>query len=312
MNELIIEYMKKLEKHALHKGEKYRAVAFKKTMKAVSSLDFEIKDIKALKGKAGLGKGMLDRIKEILDTKRLKEADEIAGNEKDTVMERFMKIHGVGQVTAERWYKKGRKTLDDLLKNEELTHAQSIGIKYYDEINRKIPRKLIDEMEEIIQMAKDELNDHLGIKLECVIAGSYRRGLKESGDIDCLVSENNSNLPDAHIDAFLDSLKEKGFVTDELGRGENKFMGICVDSKGIHRRIDFEFCRDYNAFPYELLYFTGSQTLNIEMRQKAKDQNMVLSQKGLFKNKVFIPVSDEKEIFLKLGMKYLKSEERNL
>ena len=100
------------------------------------------------------------------------------------------------------------------------------------------------------------------------------------------------------------------FLTDELGRGEDKFIGVCVDSKGIHRRIDFEFCRDYNSFPYDLLYFTGSQQLNMEMRLVAKEKGMLLNQKGLFKNNKIIPVKSEKEIFEQLGMMYLKPEER--
>ena len=117
-------------------------------------------------------------------------------------------------------------------------------------------------------------------------------------------------LSDDVIDYFLKKLKEIGIVTDDLGRGESKFSGICEDFLGVHRRIDFEFVRDNKSYPYELLYFTGGQQLNMEMRHLAKEKGMMLNQKGLYKNGVLIPAKNEREIFRKLGMEYLPPEER--
>lgn len=310
MNELIISYLKKLEKIAKSKNETYRERAFRKAKQVISGMTTEIKNANELRGKSGIGKGIIDRIREILETKALKEVDEATTSEKDEVMERFLNIHGVGPKTAERWYQLGYKTLKDIIKNVELTPAQKIGIKYYDEINQRIPRKYILEIDEIIQKTVKEVNKEHKTRLVCEIAGSYRRKLPESGDIDCLLSYENGHLTDELIDIFLAKLKKKKLLTDELGKGESKYTGICVDSQGIHRRIDFEFVHDYSSFPYELLYFTGSQQLNLEMRQKAKEEGMILNQNGLFKDKRLIPAKNEKEIFEHIGMMYLKPEER--
>lgn len=47
---------------------------------------------------------------------------------------------GIGPATALRLYEKGYRTLDDLQKEESLTNAQKIGLKYFDDIKQRIPR----------------------------------------------------------------------------------------------------------------------------------------------------------------------------
>lgn len=308
MNETIVKYMKTLENQARLRGETYRARAFKRAKEKIETLNFEINNTKQIKGLPGIGAGVLERVDEILETGALKEVDIL--DEKEQVLETFLKIHGVGMKTAERWYANGYRTLKDILKRAKLTKAQEIGIKYYDELNQKIPRKLIDEINDIFQDVVAEVNKEKKLNLQCVIAGSYRRKLKECGDIDCLVTDTNNKLTDSVIHLFLNKLKEKKLLTDDFGLGENKYLGVGIDSKGIHRRIDFEFVKEYKNFTYELLYFTGGYQLNVAMRQKAKEKGMLLNQRGLYKNGKLIPAKSEKEIFEKLGMVYLTPEER--
>jgi DNA polymerase/3'-5' exonuclease PolX len=310
MNNLIIFYLKKLENQAKEHGEVYRERAFKKARNKILRLDFEIKDIDQLKGMSGLGKGILGRIEEILENKSLSEIDDEVADEKTSILNEFMKINGVGIITAERWYEMGCRTVKDILKKIKLTHGQEIGIKYLDELNQKIPRKNIDHINTILKSTAKEISKKFKVNLQCEIAGSYRRQLDESGDIDCLISETDNKLTDKLINELIKNLKEKGLITDDLGKGESKYSAICIDKEGIHRRIDFEFVKNYSSYPFDLLYFTGGQQFNLEMRTLAKENGMLLNQKGLYKNNKLIPAKDEKEIFKHIGMKYLSPKER--
>lgn len=52
----------------------------------------------------------------------------------------FGEVWGIGPATALKLYDKGYRTLDDLKNDDSLTHAQKIGLKYFDDINTRIPR----------------------------------------------------------------------------------------------------------------------------------------------------------------------------
>ena len=61
-----------------------------------------------------------------------------------------------------------------------------------------------------------------------------------------------------------------------------------------------------------MFYFTGSKNYNIEMRKIAIKKGYKLSEYGLFdkQTKKMIAGKTEKEICKKLGVKYLKPEQR--
>ncbi len=231
---------------------------------------------------------------------------------KDKIIDKFIEINGVGFKTAEKWYKKGYMTIEDLLQGEgdNLTEAQKIGIKYKDELSQTIPRERIDEINIVIIDVIKGINLERNLDMFSLVAGSYRRGKKACGDIDCLISEKNNHLEENHIKAFLDKLIKINLITDEISLGPSKFMGVCVDKNGIHRRIDFEFVYDYNSFVYELLYFTGSGETNVIMRQSAKKLGMILNQHGLFKKGKLMKAKNEKEVFKYLKLDYLDPEDR--
>lgn len=46
------------------------------------------------------------------------------------------------------------------------------------------------------------------------------------------------------------------------------------------------------------------------MRHLAKEKGIMLNQTGLYKNGQIIPAKDERDIFRKIGMKYLPPDER--
>ena len=74
-----------------------------------------------------------------------------------------------------------------------LNDVQKIGLAYYEDINKKIPRHEIDLYKTKFQECIDNLSSQ-GSRFE--IVGSYRRGKEESGDIDVIITntENDSTI----------------------------------------------------------------------------------------------------------------------
>jgi DNA polymerase beta len=85
--------------------------------------------------------------------------------------------------------------------------------------------------------------------------------------------------------------------------------------KHTHRRIDIRFIPK-DRYPAALTYFTGPDSLNRDMRVKAQEMNMKLSEYGLVKvddqgNELeSLPVSSEEDVFAHLNMPYQKPQDR--
>lgn len=64
--------------------------------------------------------------------------------------------------------------------------------------------------------------------------GSYRRGKKECGDIDIIISRKDGVFERNFINNLVKELENLGFLTDHLGqpkpddhRGSMSYMGVC-------------------------------------------------------------------------------------
>ena len=52
----------------------------------------------------------------------------------------FGEVWGIGPATALKLYEKGHRMLDDLRNEDSLTTSQRLGLKYFDDIKKRIPR----------------------------------------------------------------------------------------------------------------------------------------------------------------------------
>lgn len=208
-----------------------------------------------------------------------------------------------------------------------LHYSQLIGIKYFHDIEKRIPKKEIAIMENIIKTLVNKMQKELIV----TVCGSYRRGNKDSGDIDILLThpliKEKSDFESLNQNILLkliQVLTNIGFLYDHITvDGHTKYMGICrVNGELPYRRIDIRFI-EYNAFPAALLYFTGSANLNKQMRIEAMKKGYKLNEYGLYRLEYDkklgkevegerLDATKEKDIFKHLGMKYLKPTERNI
>ena len=67
---------------------------------------------------------------------------------------------------------------------DQLSKAQKIGLKHFDDFEKRIPRQEIEKVEELIKKHLANIDQ----RYRSTICGSYRRGLPTSGDIDMLVT----------------------------------------------------------------------------------------------------------------------------
>ena len=237
--------------------------------------------------------GHIKLLKELNDDKVIDKLIDIAG------------IYGFGFKGAKKLYEKGYKTMDDIkagyVKGEiKLTRGQKVGIQYYDDLQKKIPRKELESLERNLKkLEKKSKNiDHIHIM------GSYRRGKKLLKDIDILISGKSPKV----IDDLLDYLKEEYKYVDYFSKGPKKFMGLFIIKK-IIRHVDIIYSTP-DEYPTKLNYFTGSKEFNVRLRNIALQQGYKLSDQGLFKGDKKIKLKNEREIFDILGVKYLKPQER--
>jgi DNA polymerase beta len=302
MNSVIIEVFQKLINELLYNkppNYSFKINSFNKIIKIINNLDYEITLIN-LYSIDGFSKKITDRIEEILNTGKLKEIKKTIDN-----IEEFNKlktITGIGPAKAKKLLT-DKITYDKLISNPknyktDLTHHQLIGLKYIDDLNKSIPRSVIEEVEQFLNT----------FDFICMICGSYRRGKSESGDIDILIQDNGIDLK-----FIIDLLTKKKFLIDHLtNNGKTKYMGICkIPTFSQYMRVDIRLINK-SSFPFAILYFTGNKNNNTFMRNKAIKLGYKLNEYELTdskKNK--IKLTSEKDIYEFLELPYKSPQERN-
>lgn len=311
INEGIIKNLKSLMKYYDKIKDRWRTQAYQKAIFAIQSLDEEITDVKQIKNLKGVGKGIRDKIKEYLETGKMSKVDEVQKivikyTDSENAMTELQRVWGIGPAKAKSLYKLGIKNVQELYDNTHLlTKNQKIGLKYYNELDKPIPREYIRIFELALKtvITKDYGLDSFRLQ----IAGSYRRGVSESGDIDCLVTSKVFDLSD-----MVNTLIKWNIITNVLSVKDEKFMGVahCPGGGWYHFRMDIEFLPE-DEWGSGLLYFTGSKGFNVFVRMEAKKKGYTLNQHGLFdKNGVRVAVYTEKEILSFLGIKYRSPDRR--
>ncbi|HEY6635823.1 MAG TPA: DNA polymerase/3'-5' exonuclease PolX [Acidimicrobiia bacterium] len=126
-----------------------------------------------------------------------------------------------------------------------------------------------------------------------VPCGSFRRFSETIGDVDIVVATEDAPLVHETVVAFSEA-------AEVVGSGETKTSFLTREGLQVDVRT---------VAPHQLgsalLYFTGSKTHNIQLRQKAMDQGWLLSEYGLFAEEEVIASETEADIYRALGMDFI-------
>ncbi|KAJ5246830.1 hypothetical protein N7468_001813 [Penicillium chermesinum] len=201
----------------------------------------------------GIGPRIADKIEEIVLTDHLRQIDNTSNTEEDRIIQEFLGIYGVGLRQASDWVAQGYRSLSDLRDRAPLTKNQQIGVDRYHDFALRIPRK------EAVQTADKDM--------QVIVAGSYRRGALDSGDIDCLITKPDATLEQIRslmVDVVIPQLFRDGFLQvglatpRRLGHDGSKWHGASsLPGSKVWRRIDLLFVPG-EEIGAALLYFTGT------------------------------------------------------
>jgi NAD-dependent DNA ligase/predicted GIY-YIG superfamily endonuclease len=336
----ITEFMKVLNELSIimkNKGETFRSLAYikainelKKYMSSPNATSINsATELKSL-NLPNIGKTILEKYEEFLKTGTL----EAVEKEKTNPVNIFTNIYGIGHVKANELVNtKNIVTLDQLRERQNelqenklplLNSKQQIGLKYYNDLLKRIPRTEIDEYKELfITNFRETIleNNELEENHKFEIVGSYRRKAESSGDIDLICTSYNNNKQ--VFVKFIEKLHSKKILLEILSSGETKSLTIgklLTNAKAIPRRLDFLYA-PIEEYPFTLLYFTGSKEFNTAMRQHALNVNLTLSEHGFYKVTHTTKVKQEKiqnllfktekHIFDFLCMEYKEPQDRH-
>lgn len=298
MNQQICQVFEQLRDLRNAQGETYRAKAYERVIPLIRNYPVPITSAEQALTIPGVGTSLSSKIGEILQTGTVSELQGIpvVDSDREKVIQDFIKIERVGRKTAEKWYDAGYRKLDDIPR-EVCTDAQWLGLQLQGDLSQRIPRDEIDEAVRRLHICLDPLQIYFEV------AGSYRRGRPDSGDIDILVIDK----PDIDV---MNTVLACGFFTHKLAQGPKKFLGICK-IRDKYRRVDIELVQP-EEYVFALTYFTGSQSFNIKMRNHAANMGYRLNEKSLTDpsgNKY--PAQTEQQLFTMLGLQYLTPQERD-
>jgi len=337
-NEAITRILDEMSSFYEFLGDEWRCFSYKKASGFIKRFGRKIEsrsDVEELSKTKGFSAKFGAKVLEIMRTGTLRKYDELRSMPQIEAISAFSSIFGVGPKTARKWYNLGLRTVDDLRSGRcgvSLDRRQQIGLKYHEDLSAKIPRAEVIEMEEVVRREVEALCPGTTV----MIAGSFRRGKAQCGDVDVLITHSVESRTEGLLLRIVERLKEIGFIVDDLsapsGRGDHpqqSYMGVCRLNDGhelgrrrLHRHVDIKVYRPQH-FAFAVLYFTGSDHFNRSMRLFAKKKGFTLSDTMLApavrcgKTKILtveskaIRCKTERDIFSALSLRYIEPTMRN-
>ena len=305
LNEKFIELMEQLADIMLKHGEPFRARAYQKAQETMMAYPGDIVSPNDLKGKPGIGPTIMEKLNEYMETGTLK----ILEREKTNPVNILAEVYGIGPKKAKELVDNGITSIAELRENQQmLNDIQKVGLHYYEDILKRIPRSEIEDYKAYFENAIPKVAN---VKME--IVGSYRRGAESSGDIDVIITSSD---PQVFI-KFVDNLLKEKIILHILSRGPTKCLVVTkIPSSDAARRVDFLYTNP-EEFPFAILYFTGSKIFNTVMRHIALEKGYTMNEHGIYKmeakkkgEKVNHIFKSEKDIFDFLGLEYKSPIER--
>jgi DNA polymerase (family 10) len=294
-------------------GVQFKPRAYEKAAYAVESLDRPIRQVyaeggvKALSNLPSIGKGIAERIEELLKTGKMHDYEELR-RKTPVDVSGLTAIEGLGPKMVKALYDDlGIRTVADLEKAaragkiRELPHfgektEQKIlkGIAF---LKQGTGRQPIGNVLELVREIEARLRKLPGVE-QVAIAGSIRRCKETVGDADFLVV---AKKPEKVMDFFA-GMEEAAHVH---GKGTTKTMvRLAIGMDADLRVVPAE------SFGAALNYFTGSKDHNVALRRIAQDKGWKLNEYGLFKGEKSIAGRTEEELYAALGLRYIPPELR--
>lgn len=309
----ILNMLEILRRKEVAAKQPFKAKAYATASKNILQLGKPINTIDDLQDVKGIGEKIRAKVIELMETGKVKEAENASNDENYEVVQSLLKVHGIGPSKAKSLIEEhGIKTIEDLeTKPQLLNDKQKIGLKYWKDFELRIPRKEMETHHELLAKSIRSVDP----KFQFEITGSYRRLEPSSGDIDILITHNEdpTNVEEL-FKSIIDKLKQGGYMTDVFAEGGKKCLAVCkLKRHKYYRRIDLLYTNK-KEYPFAILYFTGDAAFNVSMRQYCIGKGLSLSEHGIKDDKtgtfVDFHAETEKDIFDYLGLVYVEPHDR--
>lgn len=284
---------------------------------AALNIEFLQEDIKEIYKKGGIeglnqipgvGKSIAERIKEFIETGKIKKYEDFKKKYPFDIGG-LTKVPGLGPKRALKLYQNlGVKDMNGLKKAVEqhkISTLETFGEKSESEIAKGIAMlesgggrmalgRALPEAELIIKKIVES-----GLVERADLAGSSRRMKETVGDLDILLITKDPEK----MTEFISKMDETEHV---LLKGPTK---VTVRLK-IGLNCDFRMLTK-ESFGAAMQYFIGNKNHNVKVRQIAISKGYKLNEYGLFDKKgKSVAGEDEREVYEKLGLQYMEPEMR--
>jgi DNA polymerase (family X) len=279
------------------------------------------KDEKKLKELPGVGEGMAEHIREILETGDYSLRKKLLKKYPTTLLD-LLELQSLGpKKVAFLWSHFKVATVEGvekLAQEGKLRDLPGFGEKSEQNILKACGqfKNLGGSGRVLLNVADDEAQKltayilKAGEAVEAVTpAGSLRRGRETVGDLDLLVTMRPGHDKQNDIDAVSEYILKYPGIDETLAHGENKVSvrlgsGLQVDIRLLEKK----------HFGAALMYFTGSKAHNVALRGRALDNGWTLNEYALttLKGGRFVAGKTEEEIYAKLKLAYIEPELREM
>jgi DNA polymerase (family 10) len=262
----------------------------------IASLDH--KELVAIKG---VGGSIATRIREYIDTGTVAKLDELRSKYPAPLVE-LLKIPGLGPKTLKTLRAElNIQNLEDLksaIEREALRGLPGLGKTTEEKIAKSIERLGMHGKDRRTPIADAlPLAEGLAAELEAVPGvaavawcGSLRRFAETIGDVDLVVSA-------VAADEVMKAVVRHPMVKEVVGSGGTKTSVLTHAEMQVDVRVVT--AEQYGA---ALVYFTGSKSHNVALRQRAIDRGWLLNEYGLFDGGEPVASTTEESIYRALDL----------
>ena len=288
----------------------FKIRAYIKASETIENLTYQLsssEDKERITELPGIGEGIAKKIKELLETGKLKYYEDLKKSEYAPLTE-FLRIPGVGPKHAKLVHDTlGINTVAQLQKA-----AQQGKLKDLYGLGEKVEQNILQGIQQvqkykerhplafIYPRAQNILEEMKRVKeaKQVTLAGSLRRMRETIADADILVS---SNKPKAVMDAFVNLPQAQKVVA----KGNTKSSIVTKDGFQVDLRVVKP--ESYGAASH---YFTGSKAHNIRIRSLGVANGLKINEYGVFKKEKRISGKTEEEVFKSVKLPYIAPELR--
>ena len=147
-NEELISTLNEIDDLLSKKGEHFRAKAYREASESIVLYENDITSVNDLKNIPKLGKTTLNKVTEYINTGKI----QMLENERNDPINILTKVYGIGPKKAKEFVDKGITSIEDLKENTDLlNNAMKIGLTYFEDIEKRIPREEIDIYKKVFE-----------------------------------------------------------------------------------------------------------------------------------------------------------------